>query len=621
MGAIDRLTVKLAAVRHVRDARYWHLPVGTPIVARPKLGHLQSAAPGSQLKIGPEGAANVPTFAKNAGGTWDQMGVSTGFTKPKAITSEDLIKKIGNQDAHLALRDMSKPAAPGTPATPQKAVFKGPARQVAPVKKQFQKGDLVQTDQGGGTRYGGKVVKHEGDTVTVEHRSISGPGSYTKDYPARKVHADSPQQYHVQPVAKHPKPTARQMAESAMAASEASRKAKRENTAQAHEAAQTANRRAARIHLEGGNQVGAKAHGKRADEHKAASALIKATESRQISNERSAAANKANTVEAHTDAARSNHKAADLHKAAGDTAGEAFHRNRATVHEGKAKEIETAQVKAAHKVLADQEKIKGELSDAQYAQRQQAIETVIKANKNLATENQYRRFGVWDPERAKQHQAIVEKMLGEQTKTAKKDKQMLIAGGLGGAGKSTTLGMVGVDQKDYVTINPDDVKEEMAKRGMVPKIDGLSPMEAASLIHEESGDIANAMLRAAEEQGYNVIQDITMSSMQTIDRRLREAQTYGYKGVHAMFVDIPVESSVQRALARHRRGMEAHRAGKGNGGRYVPPSIIRKSSDPEFGSINRHAFEAMRKHFVGWQLWDNSGTGPQHVKTGGSWSL
>ena len=35
-------------------------------------------------------------------------------------------------------------------------------------------------------------------------------------------------------------------------------------------------------------------------------------------------------------------------------------------------------------------------------------------------------------------------------------------------------------------INPDDIKEELAQRGMVPEIDGLSPMEATDLVHEES---------------------------------------------------------------------------------------------------------------------------------------
>ncbi len=42
-------------------------------------------------------------------------------------------------------------------------------------------------------------------------------------------------------------------------------------------------------------------------------------------------------------------------------------------------------------------------------------------------------------------------------------------------------------------INPDDIKEEMAKRGMIPEVGGLSPMEASDLVHEESSDVAKRL--------------------------------------------------------------------------------------------------------------------------------
>ena len=39
-----------------------------------------------------------------------------------------------------------------------------------------------------------------------------------------------------------------------------------------------------------------------------------------------------------------------------------------------------------------------------------------------------------------------------------------MAGGLGGAGKSTVLEKyAGIDRSKYLTINPDDIKEEMAE--------------------------------------------------------------------------------------------------------------------------------------------------------------
>ena len=74
----------------------------------------------------------------------------------------------------------------------------------------------------------------------------------------------------------------------------------------------------------------------------------------------------------------------------------------------------------------------------------------------------------------------------------------VVAGGLGGAGKTTVLGdHEGIDPTKYLTINPDDLKEELAQRGMIPKVDGLSPMEASDLVHEESSYLARQLaLRA-----------------------------------------------------------------------------------------------------------------------------
>jgi hypothetical protein len=49
---------------------------------------------------------------------------------------------------------------------------------------------------------------------------------------------------------------------------------------------------------------------------------------------------------------------------------------------------------------------------------------------------------------------------------------------------------LGIEKGKFITINPDDIKELMVQRGMVPQYDGLTPMEASTFIHEESSDIA-----------------------------------------------------------------------------------------------------------------------------------
>lgn len=197
-----------------------------------------------------------------------------------------------------------------------------------------------------------------------------------------------------------------------------------------------------------------------------------------------------------------------------------------------------------------------------------------------------------------------------------------MAGGLGGAGKSTVLeSYAGIDQSQYLRINPDDIKEEMAKRGLIPELDGLSPMEASDLVHEESSHIAKMLGRQAVKDGKNVMWDITMSTAGSALQRLDALDEAGYS-TNGVFVDISIEVAVQRADDRHRRGHEYYRAGVGFGGRYVPPEVIKAQADPEWGSVNRRTFEEVKPRFTQWVVYDNSVTGrePELVQTSAGWN-
>jgi hypothetical protein len=84
---------------------------------------------------------------------------------------------------------------------------------------------------------------------------------------------------------------------------------------------------------------------------------------------------------------------------------------------------------------------------------------------------------------------------------------------------------------------------------------------------------------------------------------LRQA---GYTKVEGIFVDIPVEVSIERTRDRHREGHEEFRAGRGLGGRFVPPEVIRAQADTEWGSQNRKTFETIKHQFDNWTRYDNS---------------
>lgn len=188
-----------------------------------------------------------------------------------------------------------------------------------------------------------------------------------------------------------------------------------------------------------------------------------------------------------------------------------------------------------------------------------------------------------------------------------------MAGGLGGAGKSTVLEKhAGIDRSQYLTINPDEIKEAMARRGMIPELDGLSPMEASDLVHEESSHIAKLLAARAMKDGTNIIWDITMSSLPSTRQRLNDLKDARYT-VTGIFVDIGIDEAVRRADARHRRGNENYRAGIGFGGRYVPSEVIEAQADADWGSRNRRTFEQVKPGFDDWAIYDNSVPGRDPV--------
>jgi hypothetical protein len=161
----------------------------------------------------------------------------------------------------------------------------------------------------------------------------------------------------------------------------------------------------------------------------------------------------------------------------------------------------------------------------------------------------------------------------------------------------------------FLTINPDLVKAEMAQRGLIPRISGLTPMEASRLAHEEASHVAKRLAHRAHADGKNVIWDMTMSNARTCAARLGALQAAGYTRVEAMFVDIPVAVSVRRADARHRQGHDEYRAGHGLGGRFLAPEVILAQADPAWGSVNRANFEHVKAQFTAWARYDNSAGG------------
>jgi len=153
-------------------------------------------------------------------------------------------------------------------------------------------------------------------------------------------------------------------------------------------------------------------------------------------------------------------------------------------------------------------------------------------------------------------------------------REAVMAGGLRGADKTSALAQAGIDQAQYLVISIDDILEQMAARGMIPAIPGLAPLEAADLVHAEACFLAKRVGLRALADGRNVIWDITMASLHSVQSWLAAHRHAGYR-VDAIFAEISAGESVRRSAAMRRRGHEEYRRGRGDGGRYVPPETIR----------------------------------------------
>jgi predicted kinase len=227
---------------------------------------------------------------------------------------------------------------------------------------------------------------------------------------------------------------------------------------------------------------------------------------------------------------------------------------------------------------------------------------------------------LWSNDRELIHDEIIEKFYAKSAHVPSEGRAIL-AGGLAGAGKTTVLAEhAGVDLSCYAIINPDVIKEELARRGLIPHVDGLSPMEASVLVHEESSHIARRLATRAEADRKNVIWDITMSRGDTTEERINELHAAGYSRIDAIFVDIPIGVSLRRVDARHRESHDNYRAGDGMGGRYIAPRLILDRADADWGSQNRRNFEQIKDRFDGWSVYDNSVDGRRPELVERSWT-
>jgi len=210
-----------------------------------------------------------------------------------------------------------------------------------------------------------------------------------------------------------------------------------------------------------------------------------------------------------------------------------------------------------------------------------------------------------DPNRRAMQMRIIDKYWKSMMESgAEKGQppQLIVTGGLGGAGKTRLLReQMGLElvtdkltgeeiPKGYIVINPDIFKGLLYAEGGLPKVPGLTPGEASVFAHEEASALAKYLSSRAQGEGYNVVWDFTMGSAESTLAKIHDyTDPDGPQYETSMvFVDITPERSVESANKRWHGGNVTGLdkiMGVGNEwksadygdtfmGRYVPASFV-----------------------------------------------
>lgn len=130
------------------------------------------------------------------------------------------------------------------------------------------------------------------------------------------------------------------------------------------------------------------------------------------------------------------------------------------------------------------------LNDEEFNRRPPFAKDILNFKKDFKSLNIYAKKSengfIFDMFRKLEHEEIISDFI-ESNKNVPCEGIAIIAGGPGGAGKSTVIrDFANIQEDQFATINADDIKETMAQKNMIPNIPGLTPMEASPLVHEEA---------------------------------------------------------------------------------------------------------------------------------------
>lgn len=168
-----------------------------------------------------------------------------------------------------------------------------------------------------------------------------------------------------------------------------------------------------------------------------------------------------------------------------------------------------------------------------------------------------------------------------------------VLGGRGGSGKSWFEGQV-YDPKKAIVLDSDHIK------GLLPEYEGWN----AAQVHEESGEIFDAITEMAKQMGLNIVHDATMKDPKKAVRLVEQFKKEGYR-VEAHYMHLPRQEAAKRAVSRF----------LGKSKRLVPPDVVLSNRE------NEKSFEEVRGMVDRWSFRDNNvpkGDPPRLISEGGA---
>jgi hypothetical protein len=207
---------------------------------------------------------------------------------------------------------------------------------------------------------------------------------------------------------------------------------------------------------------------------------------------------------------------------------------------------------------------------------------------------------------------MVQDILKRSDTVPSEGKAVLLAG-LGTA-KAQALAKSGaIDPARHTLVSTEHIKGEMAKRGMIPEVDGLRQGESTALVHAEAAHVASMAAVALAKRRKNMVMDgsVPGSHMQDWAAHLRGQ---GYADVRGIHVSTPVDKAVERARSAHRSAL-----GKDQqpGPRLIPAHDLRDMADSHGADGTARSFDWLKAALHGWEQHDGSSGAPVLTAKGG----